>query len=280
MNLAELVQQAESVFVLPDSVTQLKECIEDPASNLDDVAEIIAFDPSLTTQLLKIANSAFYRFPHSIDTVTKAIQVIGTKATYDLVLSYGVSHTFKEIDASVIDMDRFWEQSVSCALLSKYFADQKRIRGSETLFVTGLLHNVGELAMVKLQPDIARQCATLSPDITPSVIQQRTMGFTYADFSASLIEHWGLPESIYGPISTIFSNVSGMDVANQIIKLSYELALDNVNADIYGEQSHVTGTLISELGLSDDDVTKAVDETNIQVLSVIQLFNPNAFNIF
>ena len=52
MNLAQLVQQAESVFVLPDSVTRLKACIDDESSSIDDVAEIISFDPTLTSQLL------------------------------------------------------------------------------------------------------------------------------------------------------------------------------------------------------------------------------------
>ena len=280
MNVADIVQQAESVFVLPDSVTQLKACIDDPTSSVDDVADIIAFDPSLTSQLLKIANSAIYQFPHTIDTITKAIQVIGTKATYDMVLSYGVSHTFKEIDTSVIDMDRFWEQCVSCALLSKHLAELKRIRGSEKLFVAGLLHNVGELVMVRLYPEKAKQCAMLTQRDTPAALQRKQLGFTYATLSAALIQHWGLPESISTPISHIHDEAANQDVSCQIIKLSYAMSLDNVNADIYAEQSHVSSELVAKLGLNEDDMAAALEETNFQVLSVIQLFNPTAFTIY
>lgn len=280
MNVADIVQQAESVFVLPDSVTQLKACIDDPTSSVDDVADIISFDPSLTAQLLKIANSAIYQFPQPIDTVTKAIQVIGTKATYDIVLSYGVSHTFAEIDASVIDMNRFWEQCVSCALLSKHLAELKRIRGSEKLFVAGLLHNVGELVMVRLYPEKARQCAMLTQRDTPAALQRKHLGFTYTTLSAALIENWGLPESISTPISHIHDEADKQDVSCQIIKLSYALSLDNVNADIYAEQSHVSSELTGKLGLNDDDLAAAVEETSFQVLSVIHLFNPNASNVF
>ena len=91
MNLEELVSKAENLFVLPDSVTRLKACMDDEASSIDDIGDIIAFDPSLATQLLRVANSALYRFPNKIDTVTRAIQVVGTRSTYDLALAYGVS---------------------------------------------------------------------------------------------------------------------------------------------------------------------------------------------
>ena len=63
MNLDELVLKAENLFVLPDSVTRLKACMDDEASSIDDIGDI-AFDPSLATQLLRVANSALYRFPN------------------------------------------------------------------------------------------------------------------------------------------------------------------------------------------------------------------------
>ena len=67
MNLDELVLKAENLFVLPDSVTRLKACMDDEASSIDDIGDIIAFDPSLATQLLRVANSALYRFPNKIE---------------------------------------------------------------------------------------------------------------------------------------------------------------------------------------------------------------------
>ena len=58
------------------------------------------------------------------------------------------------------------------------------------------------------------------------------------------------------------------------------MSLDNVNADIYAEQSHVSSELVAKLGLNEDDMAAALEETNFQVLSVIQLFNPTAFTIY
>lgn len=281
MNIAELVKQAESVFVLPESVTRLKSCIDDETSSIDDVAEIITFDPALTSQLLKIANSAMYNFTSPIETVTKAVQVIGTRATYDLVLSYGVSHTFKAVDSEIIDLDRFWEQSVSCALLANHIAQKKYFPESERFFVSGLLHNIGELAMVKVSPETAKRCLNTDKDTSSIYLQKKVMGFTYYDFSAALIKNWGLPSSIYRPITTLLeTDIAKLDEDGLIVKLAYLLAQDNVNSDLNVGYPPVQPTLLAALKLSEDDAEEALDETNMQLISVIQLFNPSAFNIF
>ena len=72
-NVSEIASKATEIFVLPEAVTRLKACMDDSTASMDDIGEIIAFDPALTGQLLKVANSALYKFPNRIDTITKAL---------------------------------------------------------------------------------------------------------------------------------------------------------------------------------------------------------------
>ena len=205
MTLQDIISNASTLFVLPDSVTRLKACMDDGASNIDDIADIISFDPSLATQLLRVANSALYRFPNKIDTITKALQVVGTRSTYDLALAFGVSQAFKEIDGQVIDLDKFWEQSVSCGLLAKYFAEMRNIREPERLFVAGLLHNIGELVVVDMLPDSAKRCQAFNARVSPAELQAGVLGYTFTNVSAGIIKEWGIPETIYKPIANTVS---------------------------------------------------------------------------
>ncbi|MEW9798641.1 HDOD domain-containing protein [Alteromonas sp. CYL-A6] len=281
MNIEETVSQASELFVLPDSVTRLKACMDDEAASIDDVADIIAFDPSLATQLLKVANSALYRFPNKVETISKALQVIGTRSAYDLALAYGVSHAFSDIDAKVIDMDKFWEQSVSCGLLAKYFADQQKYREPERLFVAGLLHHIGELVIVALAPDKARRCLEFNARVAPHDLQEATLGFSYTALSSRLIENWGIPESIYAPIAAInlpHAQMTSLDA--KILQLSYVLALDNVNPDIYPSYNNLDPAQHEALDLDREDLEDALDITNLQCISVISLFNPSAFMLY
>lgn len=283
MNLQDIVEQARTLFVLPDSVIRLKACMDDEASSIDDIADIISFDPSLATQVLRVANSALYQFPNKIDTISKAVKVVGTRATYDLALAYAVSNVFSEIDGKVIDLDKFWEQSVSCALLAKYFAEQRNEREPERLFVAGLLHNIGELILVALAPDKARRIQDYNARVSPAELQLGVLGFTVNTLSAAIIKQWGIPASIYRPIMAIhntddqFVGLQSDSVDNNILQLSYVLALDNINADIYPSYNHLKPHLHEHLKLERDDLENALDITNLQCISVISIFNPNAF---
>jgi len=281
MKLDELVAKAEDLFVLPESVTRLKACMDDEASSVDDIGDIISFDPSLATQLLRVANSALYRFPNKIDTITRAIQIVGTRSTYDLALAYGVSHAFSEIDGQQIDLDKFWEQSVSCGLLAKYFADTRNIREPERCFVAGLLHNIGELVVTALMPEAAKRCQAFNVRVSPAELQFGVLGFTYSTLSAKLIEKWGIPETIYGPILAIHDDASfDATLVERILQLSYLLALDNVHPDIYPSYHNLKPEHHEPLSLDRDDLEDALDITNLQCVSVISLFNPNSFMLY
>lgn len=283
MNIQDIVGQASTLFVLPDSVVRLKACMDDEASSIDDIADIISFDPSLAAQILRVANSALYRFPNEIDTISKAIKVIGTRATYDLALAYGVSHVFSEMDGKVIDLDKFWEQSVSCGLLAKYFADERNEREPERLFVAGLLHNIGELVIVALMPEKAKRIQEFNARVSPAELQLGVLGFTVNRLSAAIIKQWGIPASIYRPIAAIHNTeavhlgTKSEHVDNTILQLSYVLALDNVNQDIYPSYNNLKPHLHENLHLNRDDLENALDITNLQCISVVSIFNPNAF---
>ncbi|VEL96594.1 HD-like signal output (HDOD) protein [Alteromonas sp. 76-1] len=281
MTLQDIISNASTLFVLPDSVTRLKACMDDGASNIDDIADIISFDPALATQLLRVANSALYRFPNKIDTITKALQVVGTRSTYDLALAFGVSQAFKEIDGQVIDLDKFWEQSVSCGLLAKYFAEMRNIREPERLFVAGLLHNIGELVVVDMLPDSAKRCQAFNARVSPAELQAGVLGYTFTNVSAGIIKEWGIPETIYKPIANIHGDKRNQsDIEEQILQLSYVLALDNVNSEIYPSYNNLKPELHESLSLNRDDLEDALDITNLQCISVISLFNPNAFMLY
>lgn len=277
MNPQAYASQAQETFVLPDAVFRIKQLIDDETADMQDIASVVNFDPALTAQLLKVANSALYKFPNKIDTISKAIQVIGTNSVYDLVVAYGVAKAFDDVDKAVIDLDRFWEQSVCCALLCKYFADKMGIREAERLFVAGLLHNIGELVTVHFNPELARKCAQFNENITPLMLQEAHLSTTYAEIGSALIHMWGIPASIANPIGRQhFEKSPAVTLDDKIMQLSYVLALDNVNAEYYGHQENLESILYERLSLDVNDLSMALEHTNLQALSVLTLFNPGA----
>lgn len=259
MTAQEYAAKADDLFVLPQTVTRIKALLEDEASTIDDISDLVKCDPALTAHLLRIANSALYNFPSKIDTVSKAVQLIGTQSVYDFTLTFGVSQAFKKIPSDVIELDRFWEQSINCALLAKYFADKRGILDSERLFVIGLLHNIGELVMVQFEPEKAVQCTAISDDVSSLTLQQEVFGFTYAQVGTQLLRYWGIPESLVGVIEKQHCTLhptSEMDV--QILQLSAVLATENTYHEYFQNHTNLEQRLYEDINLDTDDLEGGV----------------------
>lgn len=275
MQALDYASDAREIFVLPDAVTQIKKLIDDDAATMHDIAGIINYDPALMTQILKIANSALYKFPNKIDSISKAIQVIGTNAVYDLVIAFGICRAFENLNTHVIDLERFWENSVFCALLNKYFAEKFLRKDAERMFVAGLLHNLGELVMVQFNPEIAEKCAQFNETDTPAMLQMKHLDSTYADVGKTLIQMWGIPENISRPVSKQHY-IAGQELAidEQIMQLSYILALDNCYPEYYPDNANLDPVLLERLSLESADLESAINTVGMQSLGVLAMFSP------
>ena len=110
-------------------------------------------DPSLTLHLLKIVNSAFYGFRGEIESVCHAMGVVGTEQLMQLVLATTVVEQFKGIPKDLVDMEYFWKHSVSCGLAARAIHQARGEYNGESIFLAGLLHDIGRLVMCLKVPD-------------------------------------------------------------------------------------------------------------------------------
>ena len=208
--------------------------------------------------------------------MTKCIQVIGTRSVYDLVLAYGVASAFKNIDPGIVDLEKFWKQSVCCALLCKYFAEEVGLKEPEKLFVCGLLHNLGELVMVQLNSEVADKCASISTVNTPLLLQKKYLGFSYTDISSELLKGWGIPIDISQVVvKTHVCEHAADNIEEKIIQLAYLLSLNNVNSELYTRYDNITEDIYERLGIDKDTIKKALDFSNLQLMSALALFRPH-----
>ena len=95
--LTDLVEDVSGLVSPPDICVRVFELMRTATSSASDFSEIIARDPNLTTRLLRMVNSSFYGFANRIDTVSRAIAVIGTQELYSLVISVSAVQSFSKI---------------------------------------------------------------------------------------------------------------------------------------------------------------------------------------
>ncbi|MCP5162001.1 MAG: HDOD domain-containing protein [Hahellaceae bacterium] len=282
MNAKTFASQVQDLFELPDTFLRLQSLQNSDSSTLNDYAEIISLDPSLAARVLKLSNSVLYRFPSQIDTLTQAINVIGSEAVIHLALANCTGNVVNQIAKGTIDIDRFWNESVECALLMRNLGIMNGTKRHERLFIIGLLHNIGELVVAQVAPEKASEIEKMTREnANPLENQRQVLGFNYADCSAELVTAWKLPDNLVIPIRfqhiPLQTNVFNKETS--LLHISNALVSLISNAQPVSELSESVSKLAAREGLEEEDLSKSIEYTNLEALEVLSILNPGAASI-
>ena len=183
---------------LPEVYLRLKELLAQPDFSMADVALIIGQDPALTARLLRLVNSPYFGLAAKIDTVFRAISMLGTRQVHDLALATSVAHSFAGMPSGIIDMPKFWRRSIFCGLVSRGLAKAAGMEDSERLFVAGLLRDIGHLVMYQTVPGPckAAMLAAGQREQPLYLVEREQIGIDYARVGGVLMRQWQLPSSL------------------------------------------------------------------------------------
>jgi len=279
MNAREYALQANGSFALPDACFKVKALMDDEDSAISDFADVIGVDPSMTSRLLQIANSAIYRFPGEISTISKAITIIGTQAIYNMMLVDVAASAFKHFENQAIDLKRFWRMSIYCGLVSKNLAIKAGIKDIERLFVAGLLQNFGELIVAKITPELAQQCEKYNDENLPWSLQESALGYTYTDISAELLKIWQIPEKIIIPIRH-FNQAQSNQINNdvKVLNLASRLALLDSHEENFEYDEIIDESLCQSLKLTKEDIEQVIEISADDAIAILTVMNPKLFS--
>lgn len=201
VSVDDLIKGSLRLISPPQILIKVNRILDDPRCTGAMLARAIATDPGLTARLLRLANSPFYGFPSRIDSIERALAVIGMNALRNLVLATSVPETFGRLPAA--PMRDFWRHSVHCGLLSRALAQHCSMSDPETLFVAGLLHDVGQLIIFAKLPEMAREAHARADDcgLPVDVLERSIIGIDHAEVGGALLQRWNLPASLWELVS-------------------------------------------------------------------------------
>lgn len=152
VNPLKYIGDGTKLSTLPDIYNQLIDAIAKPSSSTYDIENVISKDTNLSARLLKIVNSAFYGYPSKIDTLSRAVNIIGTRQLCTLAMGVNIITIFNKIPSGVINMEMFWKHSILCGICARILAGYRNIQNTERLFTAGLLHDIGRLVCYNYLP--------------------------------------------------------------------------------------------------------------------------------
>lgn len=272
-----LVKESVELISLPDVYVRLRNVIALPDSSMADVAEVIASDPSITARLLKLVNSSFFGLESQVDTITRAINLLGTQEVHDLVLATSMVDSFSGFSNEYFNIYDFWFKGVYCAVTARLLAYYCKDLDTERPFVAGLLHNIGHLLTYQKIPHESRSAIKLAAqkNIKLYMAERELLGFDYAQLGAEMMREWKLPVSLQEITEFHLepARASNYQLEAAIIHIAAEIT-DKALAQIpvSAETLAVNPVSWQMTGLSVDaipDIKKEVDQQASMVMSLL-----------
>ena len=257
----------------PNIYYEVKKVIDDHRKSTSDAAYLIEKDAALAMRLLKIVNSAFYGFPAQIASIDRAIPLIGTKELQSIILSTVVIERFSDLPGGLISMHDFWARNLRSALIAQEIDCYLGNEYADSIFISGLLHNIGQLVFFRRIPELARKVNTQllaheNPSDTDEInIEEKIIGFNHYQTGAALCELWKLPNIISESIRLH----PYPDNTETFFKIAAIVRLADCYSKIDKEYDHI---VINSLNISADDMTEIIENAYDKFDEVFQIFYP------
>jgi len=202
MTIDELLSGVMDLIPLPKAYLRLRELIADPDSSLGEITQVISNDPGLTSRILRIVNSAYFALPSKVDTIERAVQVLGLNQVHDLALASASVSTLSALPCPALDIHDYWRRSIYAAVVARILARRMNLRTGERLFVAGLLHGIGELVLAYREPTQFSELKSVAArrELPLGTVELEHLGFDYAAISAELLHRWQLPDELVIPV--------------------------------------------------------------------------------
>ena len=277
----ELVKGVDKLVSLPEVCFLVNDLVNDPKSDISQIGSVISQDPDLTARLLKLVNSSYYGFKTPIETVTRAIMMVGMRDLQQMIWASSAVETFNKLPASEANMAGFWRHSIFCAVVARILARECNILHPERLFVSGLLHDIGRLLIFIKLPEAAAEILVKERLASPrniTEIEKEILGYDHAEIGQALCNSWQLPDSLAVAIANHHApnSVENFELESAILHVANLMAhaLEMGEEDSFKETANLQAWKL--LDLSDEAIKKILHEAVIQFLEVLELLLPGA----
>lgn len=284
-----LAEKVNVLFSLPDIVLQINDLMEQEETTNADLEEVIQHDPALVAKLLKIVNSAYFSFPAKIDSISRAIALIGRQELRNMVFASAVANTFRGIPEHLVDMNTFWFHSVTSGAIARILAKKCHRHNRERFFIAGLLRSIGKLILFMEYPQKSKLILSLKEhgQEAMTMMEQETFGFTYAQLGAELLKRWRLPETIWSLIEHQLDPMNAKDSVGDVCILHVAMTISDAlepcskrESDLIEPALDCHAPPFEYLNLQEQDVNFLIQEASMQSMEILSLIRPEAAVIF
>jgi len=192
-----ILDDVSSLPTFPENVLELRALCNNPETSIDAISERISIDPSLTADLLKLANSAGFITSRRINKIHDAVMIIGLKNLESLLVA---SASRKIMDKRYRKFEQVWEHCNRTAYYARQVAIEKGFSQiADDVFVAALLHDIGKIVLLSTDARLAGQIAEMIRNRkirTTAILEEIYIGISHSTIGGLIAERWNFHEDL------------------------------------------------------------------------------------
>ncbi len=200
--LGEILLKLESFPGLPKTGAKLLALLEEPKTSTDEIEKILKYDPGLTANFLKLANSTYFGIPSKVTSVKQAILLFGFNRLKQIVLATCTSDVMgKAVPGYDLQSGELWRHSIAVSNAAVSLAKYKNLPEPNDIFTPGLLHDIGKLVLgrfVKEHFKVINQLRSNGMHLV--VAENMVLGTDHAEIGAQILAQWSFPPIVVNAV--------------------------------------------------------------------------------
>jgi putative nucleotidyltransferase with HDIG domain len=175
---------------------ELLKALNDEDVDINNLVRIISKDPSMSMNVLKVVNSAFYRLPYQVSAVDHALRMLGLKEVTMICIACGAYKALAPShNAQTFNVDEFWKHSVATGVIARKLCKEMQMGDQDVAYFLGLLHDTGKVILDRIAHDIYTMVIQTTYDESISIreAEKRLIGESHDTIGALIMKKWRLP---------------------------------------------------------------------------------------
>ncbi|RMG03187.1 MAG: HDOD domain-containing protein, partial [Nitrospirae bacterium] len=196
-DLDSFIRSLDELPVLPEVVVEVNRLLQSEDVLIEEVSALVEKDAGLTAKILRLANSSYYGLSYHVDTLSRALTVLGLNTVRNLAMALALHGVIGDDPGEREEVVGLWGHSLGTAVSSKALISVKTPKLEEKAFICGLLHDIGKVVLYKnFKKEMEMIWNTVKAGGEEEELERMTFGFSHAEVGGALSKRWHFPEEL------------------------------------------------------------------------------------
>jgi putative nucleotidyltransferase with HDIG domain len=264
---------------MPGAAVKLLALVDDPDVSVDRIEAILRYDPGLTANLLRLANSAYFGMPSKVGSVRQAVILLGLKRMIQMVIASCMSAIMDQaVPGYDLPPGELWRHSIAVSVAAECLVKELNLDAAEEIFTAALLHDVGKLILGDfVSEDYPKIEKALHQGLSFEVAENIVLGTDHADVGAQILSKWSIPEAIIDAVRWHHSpeSCNRPDTMLDIVHVANMLCLMiGIGVGRDGLSYQPSAVVVKRLGLETAHLEKVASQTLQWTNELMEMLQP------